>query len=177
MQLNHSGPSLSNNWIGSPKAIAFEATDIQEKLSNTHLPCYIIKDFRGRIGVSNEGAISQEGKGLELLAMVAPLTAKQLGDTTFQKDYNLKYCYKTGAMANGIASEALVIAMGKAQLLGSFGAAGLVPRRVKEAIDTIQQALPTQTYAFNLIHSPNEKALEAGAVSYTHLTLPTKRIV
>jgi len=67
-------------------------------------------------------------------------------------------------MANGIASEALVIAMGKAALIGSFGAAGLVPRRVNEAIDKIQSSLPTQAYAFNLIHSPSEKALETGAV-------------
>ena len=67
-------------------------------------------------------------------------------------------------MANGIASEDLVIAMGQAGLLGSFGAAGLVPKRVLAAIEKIQSALPTQSYAFNLIHSPNEPALEAGAV-------------
>ncbi len=164
MQIGHIGNGLSSNWKGSPRAIAFDEASIKEKLANTHLPCYIVKDFGDRIGVSNEGEITQEGKGLQLLAMVPPLTAAQLGDPTFQKDYQLKYCYKTGAMANGIASEALVIAMGKAGLIGSFGAAGLVPRRVNEAIDTIQSALPTQAYAFNLIHSPNEKALETGAV-------------
>ena len=164
MQLNYHGQGLSSNWKGSPRSIAFEATGIQEKLANTHLPCYIVKDFRDRIGVSNEGEITQAGKGLQLLAMVPPLTAAQLGDASFKEDYRLKYCYKTGAMANGIASEALVIAVGKAQLLGSFGAAGLVPKRVNQAIETIQSQLATETYAFNLIHSPNEKALEAGAV-------------
>ena len=164
MEIGHIGNGLSSNWKGSPRAIAFDEAGIKEKLANTHLPCYIVKDFGDRIGISNEGEITQEGKGLQLLAMVPPLTAAQLGDPTFQGDYQLKYCYKTGAMANGIASEALVIAMGKAALIGSFGAAGLVPRRVNEAIDTIQTALPTQSYAFNLIHSPNEKALETGAV-------------
>ncbi len=164
MQIGYIGNGISSNWKGSPRAIAFDEASIKEKLANTHLPCYIVKDFGDRIGVSNEGEITQEGKGLQLLAMVPPLTAAQLGDPTFQRDYQLKYCYKTGAMANGIASEALVIAMGKAALIGSFGAAGLVPRRVNEAIDTIQAALPTQSYAFNLIHSPNEKALETGAV-------------
>ena len=54
--------------------------------------------------------------------------------------------------------------MGQAEMIGSFGAAGLVPRRVNQAIDEIQANLPTQAYAFNLIHSPNEKALEEGAV-------------
>ena len=67
-------------------------------------------------------------------------------------------------MANGIASADLVISLGKANLLGSFGAAGLIPSRVKEAIDQIQSALGDKTYAFNLIHSPTEKALEEGAV-------------
>jgi trans-AT polyketide synthase/acyltransferase/oxidoreductase domain-containing protein len=63
-------------------------------------------------------------------------------------------------MANGIASEELVIAAGKAGLLGSFGAAGLVPSRIEAAIQQIQQVLPQGPYAFNLIHSPNEDALE-----------------
>ena len=164
MQLTHTGKPLPLNWKGSPRSIAFDATGIQEKLNNTHLPCYVVKDFAGRIGVTNEGEIAAEGRGQEMLAMVAPLTATQLGDPTFLKDYGVKYAYKTGAMANGIASEALVIAMGQAEMVGSFGAAGLVPRRVNQAIDEIQANLPTQAYAFNLIHSPNEKALEEGAV-------------
>jgi hypothetical protein len=37
-------------------------------------------------------------------------------------------------MANGIASEELVIALGKENILSSFGAAGLVPERIKQAI-------------------------------------------
>ena len=164
MQLKYSGNPSSLNWKGSPRSIAFDLKGIREKLENTHLPCYVVKDFSGRIGLTNEGEITTEGKGLQILAMVAPMTAEQLGDPEFRADYQVKYAYKTGAMANGIASEALVIAIGKAQLLGSFGAAGLIPKRVNEAIETIQGNLPSQVYAFNLIHSPNEKALEAGAV-------------
>lgn len=164
MQLTHTGKPLPLNWKGSPRSIAFDAQGIQEKLKNTHLPCYVVKDFGGRIGVTNEGEIAAEGRGQEMLAMVAPLTAQQLGDPTFQEDYKVKYGYKTGAMANGIASEELVIAMGQANMIGSFGAAGLVPKRVNQAIDKIQAALPVQPYAFNLINSPTEKALEEGAV-------------
>lgn len=164
MTINYNGTSNHLYWKGSPRVLSFDAEGIQQKLQNTALPCFIIQDFRGRIGVANEGEVSTEGKGLRLLAMVAPMTAEQLGDPTFRKDYNIRYAYKTGAMANGIASADLVIAMGKAGLLGSFGAAGLVPRRVLENIQKIQAALPTQTYVFNLIHSPNEEALEAGAV-------------
>ncbi|MFK7776054.1 MAG: PfaD family polyunsaturated fatty acid/polyketide biosynthesis protein [Saprospiraceae bacterium] len=164
MSLKYNGTPQQLFWKGSPRDIVFDTASIQEKLSATDKPCYILQDFRGRIGASNNGELVSEGRGLQVLAMANPMTAAQLGDSSFQKDYNLKYSYKTGAMANGIASEELVIAIGKAGFLGSFGAAGLVPTRVLQAIEKIQGALPTQSYAFNLIHSPNEPALEEGAV-------------
>lgn len=151
-------------WKGSPRAIAFDAVAMREKLAATNLPCYVVKDFRGRIGVTNEGELSAEGPGLELAGMAPVMRAQDLGDETFRRDYGLRYAYKTGAMANGIASTDLVIAMGQGGLLGSFGAAGLVPDRVAAAISEMQANLPTQAYAVNLIHSPNEEALERGAV-------------
>ncbi|MFK7807043.1 MAG: PfaD family polyunsaturated fatty acid/polyketide biosynthesis protein [Saprospiraceae bacterium] len=164
MNITYNGTPQQLFWKGSPRDIVFEPEQIREKLNNTEAPCYVMKDFRGRIGVANGGELVSSGRGLQVLAMMPPMTAEQLGDPTFRTDYNLKYAYKTGAMANGIASAELVIAIGKAKLLGSFGAAGLVPKRVNEAIEQIQNALPTETYAFNLIHSPVEEALEAGAV-------------
>ena len=153
-------------WKGSPRSISFDSKGIQHKLRNTADNCFIVEDHAGRIGVANAGSLTTEDKGLQVLGMVAPLEAHQLGDPSFQADYALKYNYKTGAMANGIASEELVIAMGKAGLIGSFGAAGLVPSRVEEAIKTIQAALTKESYAVNLIHSPNEPALEEGAVKH-----------
>ena len=153
-------------WKGSPRSISFDSKGIQHKLRNTADNCFIVEDHAGRIGVANAGSLTTEDRGLQVLGMVAPLEAHQLGDPSFQADYALKYNYKTGAMANGIASEELVIAMGKAGLIGSFGAAGLVPSRVEKAIKTIQAALTKESYAVNLIHSPNEPALEEGAVKH-----------
>ena len=164
MNISYNGTPQPLFWKGSPRDIVFDAESIREKLNRTNLPCYVMEDFQGRIGVSNSGELVSEGRGLQVLAMTPPMTASQLGDPTFKEDYNLKYAYKTGAMANGIASEELVIAVGKAGFLGSYGAAGQVPERVLQGIDKIQTARPTQSYAFNLIHSPNEEALEAGAV-------------
>lgn len=164
MDINYNGTPQQLFWKGSPREIVFDVEGIKEKLQQTDRPCYVMKDFRGRIGVSNTGELVAQGRGLQVLAIANPMTASQLGDPTFRADYKLKYAYKTGAMANGIASADLVIAIGQADLLGSFGAAGLVPQRILEAIEKIQTALPHQTYAFNLIHSPVEEALEAGAV-------------
>nr|NDJ25211.1 PfaD family polyunsaturated fatty acid/polyketide biosynthesis protein [Nostoc sp. B(2019)] len=82
----------------------------------------------------------------------------------FLSFHGVKYAYVTGAMAGGIASEEMVIALGKEKILSSFGAGGLTPNRLEAAINRIQQALPQGPYTFNLIHSPNEPAIERCAV-------------
>lgn len=162
--MNFNGTPQQLFWKGSPRDIIFDDNLIREKLLKTHEACYVLKDFNGRIGVSNTGTLVSEGRGLQVLAMSSPMTASQLGDSTFCEDYKLKYAYITGAMANGIASADLVIAIGKANLLGSYGAAGQMPSKINESIDEIQAGLPHQTYAVNLIHSPSEQALESAAV-------------
>lgn len=162
--LEFKGTSTGLFWKGSPRMIAFDKAGMQEKIDNIDKPIYVVRDFSGRVGMTNDGTVESSGPGLELLMLRGPMLPEQLGDSSFCRDYGLRYAYKTGAMANGIASEDLVIAMGQAGLLGSFGAAGLVPKRVLAAIEKIQAALPTQSYAFNLIHSPNEPALEEGSV-------------
>jgi PfaD family protein len=82
-----------------------------------------------------------------------------LGDPAFRTRYGLHYNLYAGAMANGIASEKMLIALGKAGMMGSFGAAGLSLERIEAAIHTVQQELPQGPYAFNLINSPSETGL------------------
>lgn len=96
-----------------------------------------------------------------LRAWLPPLTPDQLGDPAFRAAHGLKYAYMTGAMANGIGSVAIVEAMSRAGMLGSFGAAGLSVERIAAAIDRLQLALGEMPYCVNLIHSPNEPAHEA----------------
>jgi len=118
--IKYTGNSSILYWKGSPRSIAWTEAEQLEKLQNTAQHCFVVLDFAGRIGVTNEGSLSTDGKGLKVLGMVAPFGAEQLGDAGFRADYGLKYAYKTGAMANGIASEELVIAMGKANCIGSL---------------------------------------------------------
>lgn len=89
---------------------------------------------------------------------------EKFGDTGFRKTYGVRCAFYAGAMANGIASAEMVIALGKAGLMGSFGAAGMVRSKLETVVDQIQSELPNGPYAFNLIHSPNEEALERSAV-------------
>ena len=151
------------NWQGNFNNVSFDAEQIKLKLRNLEKPCYIVRN-EGIIGITNEGNLSHVNNGktaqMEMLMAVPPLAIQQLGDTRFLDFYGVKYAYMTGAMAQGIASEEMVIALGKQRILSVFGAGGLSPSRVETAINKIQQALNQKPYAFNLLHSPSEPAIE-----------------
>src|SRR5260221_14125585 len=56
---------------------------------------------------------------------------EQLGSAGFKKAFGIRYAYMAGSMANGIASEELVIAMSQRSFLRSFGPAGLTVKRIR----------------------------------------------
>ncbi len=153
---------LQLDWCGPTESVVFD--DAASVLRTPERPCYVVR-LGTRVGVTCEGRLCPAGEGAgSALALIPPLTPQQLGDPAFRATYGLRYAYMAGSMANAIASEAMVIALGQAGMLGAFGAGGLPPRRLEEAIRRIQAALPQGPYAFNLIHSPLEPALEREAV-------------
>jgi len=158
-------PSISFGWSGPASSIAYDESGMQACLLNIEKPVYCVR-VADRIGLTNEGSLSPytTGDTGEILAVIPALAADQLGDPDFCRVYGLRYAYAAGAMANGIASEALVIELGKAGYLGSFGAAGLSLARIEAAIQRIQEALPNGPYAFNIIHTPNEPSIEKKVV-------------
>ncbi|MBL4825387.1 MAG: PfaD family polyunsaturated fatty acid/polyketide biosynthesis protein [SAR324 cluster bacterium] len=148
-----------------PAKVANTETEIRNKLLCLNQALCVVQN-EAVIGVclAEDLTNSTSGTSSSLLAHALPMQVGQFGDSDFMRVYGVNMAYMTGAMANGIASEGLVIASGKAGMLSSFGAAGLVPSRIEEAIKKIQQALPHGPYAFNLIHSPSEDAIERSAV-------------
>ena len=141
---------------------------------------------------AKSGAQSGSGSassGFPVAAFAPAVPPEQLGDASFKRDHGLRYNYVAGAMANGIASTALVEEMARGGMLGFFGAAGLSLTRVEAAIDQLSSSLNGIPFGFNLIHSPNEPALEAAvadlylrrgirlveASAYLRLTLPLVR--
>lgn len=154
-------------WQGSIDSVAFDDLGIKEKLLNLDEPCYVVR-VKEQIGVTNEGHASYINNGnsrqTELLMTAAPISLQQLGDANFLKFHGVKYAYVAGAMAGGIASEELVIALGKEKLLSSFGTGGLSSDRIEAAINRVQQALPKEPYAFNLLHNPHEPVVERNTV-------------
>ena len=89
-----------------------------------------------------------------ILAWVNALTPDQLGDASFCHDYGVRVPYVVGAMANGITSTAMVIAIARGGMIGFFGAAGLSTPAIESAIIEIKDAVGNAPFGINLIHSP-----------------------
>ena len=150
-------------WSVPESSVSYDEASIQEKLSNTAKPCYFVEKD-GVVGVSQEAVPGEASDHHSVQAFVSMLNVDQLGDAAFRYAHKTRFAYYAGAMANGIASAELVIALGKAGILCSFGAGGCVPSHVEMSLQKIQAELPNGPYAANLIHSPKEPALERGNV-------------
>ncbi|HEY9076233.1 MAG TPA: PfaD family polyunsaturated fatty acid/polyketide biosynthesis protein [Anaerolineaceae bacterium] len=147
-------------WHGSPQDAAFEPIAVRAMLLDLDIPLHIIIRSDGEVGVARKGALSAAPGGYGILASLPSQPIGSLGDPAFRSTYGVSAALYAGAMANGIASEEMLITLGKTGLMGSFGAGGLSPSRVETAIRKVQAALPDGPYAFNLLHSPFEPAVE-----------------
>jgi len=92
------------------------------------------------------------------------ITPESLGSRAFMEEYNLRYAYLTGAMFRGIASKELVIAMGKAGMMGYLGTGGMELNAIEDAIRDIRGALDGKPYGMNLLHNYYNPDAEEGLV-------------
>jgi trans-AT polyketide synthase, acyltransferase and oxidoreductase domains len=140
-------------------------TGIRNALLNTTRPVYVVKHERG-LALSQSGAAELSDRlhgpagGLPLYAYVPPLHPQNLGEPEFKASHGLRYAYVAGEMANGITSVRMVMEVGKAGMVGFFGAGGLLPQHVEEAVDRLQNEAPSIPFGVNLIHSPGNLDLE-----------------
>jgi PfaD family protein len=177
-------------WLPNGTPPDAEPEAVREALRDVRRPVTLVQTSHG-LGLAQGGScvlgdVSSDLDALPIVAILPACRPEQLGDRTFCDDHRLRYPYVAGAMANGIGSCEIVEAMGRAGMLGFFGAAGLAPERVEAAIDRLRQSLGDIPFGFNLIHSPNEPRLEAEVVelylrsevrlveasAYLDLTLP-----
>lgn len=180
-------------WTGSEAELLTDPASIRSVLDDIRQPVYVV-DNDGTLALATGGAAQigglDNGTGaLPLVGFVGPMRPEQLGDPSFCADHGIRFPYMAGSMANGIASVELVEAVSRSGMLASFGAAGRSVAQIEEAIDHITRHLGERPYCFNLIHSPNEPALEAAVVdlylrrgirrveasAYLDLTLPVVR--
>ena len=119
-----------------------EVLPLEEGLQRLGAPVLVAEKAGQAVAVLG-GALhlGQAAGGLPVQAVLPAGTAAGLGAASFRARHGLAFGCYAGAMANGIASEDLVIALGQGGVLAFFGAAGLAPARIGEAIDNVQAAL------------------------------------
>ncbi|MGE5754549.1 MAG: PfaD family polyunsaturated fatty acid/polyketide biosynthesis protein [Planctomycetaceae bacterium] len=163
---------------------------LERALGRVRDPFLVMERAGGHELVEGDPAMPEVAGTDHLAGYLPPCRPEHLGDASFCAEHRLRFPYLAGAMANGIGSAEIVEAMGRAGMLGIFGAAGLPPAAVEAAIDRLVRTLgPSVPHGFNLIHSPNEPDLEAAVVAlylrrgvrlveasaYLDLTLPVVR--
>lgn len=135
---------------------------LAEALRFVREPLYLV----GRDGatVPQLGGTGRLGAGISDAAHPAayapPCLPENLGDPSFCREIGIRYPYLGGSMAKGISSAAMAEELGRAGMLGFFGAAGLPLSQVAETADRLKASLGDIPYGFNLIHSPHEPDLE-----------------
>ncbi|WP_051970228.1 PfaD family polyunsaturated fatty acid/polyketide biosynthesis protein [Kitasatospora azatica] len=159
-------PPTPLHWQGA----TYPSTDpagVYQVLAELERPCFIVRTPHG-IGAASGGQV-RPGAGapagsLPLLAAAAPLPPHRLGSAAFLSAHGVRQPYLAGAMAGGIASAELVIALAREGFLASYGAAGLLPETIEKALERFAAQIPGLPFAVNLIHSPSEERLEREAV-------------
>ncbi len=156
-------------WLPDGTGPRFGDDALAASIGRVDQPLHVIREG-GRLGIGlggrsllGTGSLHME-PSYALRAFAPALSPGQLGDPAFRAAHGLKYAYLAGAMANGIGSEEIVEAMSRAGMLAFFGSAGLSLTRVEAAVDRLQKNLGSAPFGINLIHSPNEPALESGVV-------------
>ena len=101
----------------------------------------------------------------ELSTMLSTISNKlqphMLGSESFRKRYGIRYAYLAGGMYKGIASQALVIAMGQAGLLGFLGTGGRDIESVECDVIAIKKALGhSGVFGVNLVSQLEHPELE-----------------
>lgn len=159
-------------WKAGPVPAAFAPAEIARAAAAFREAAHVVADpDTGRLGVARGGTIVADGTAngaatLPVIGSLPPLFPEWLGDRSFTETHGLRFPYVTGAMANGIATPAIVVAMAKAGMLGFLGSAGLSHASIAQRLDAIDAELGGTglPWGANLIHSPNEPNLERGTV-------------
>ncbi len=123
----------------------------------------IISSTDGHVRLESASPTAGDG----WVGRLPPLYPEWLGDPGFVREHGVRFPYVAGAMANGIATAELVVAMGRARMQAFFGSAGLSPPAIERGLTEIEQGLAGSSAAWgaNLINSPNEPQLEADVAS------------
>jgi trans-AT polyketide synthase, acyltransferase and oxidoreductase domains len=148
-------------WHGQRQP-STDPAGIYTALAELDRPCFIVRTPDG-VGAVAGGGTNGTGEGLPLLAAVPPLPPRRLGAKAFLTTHQVRLAYHAGAMASGISSAEMVVALAREGLLGTYGSAGLLPDTVEKALLRFAAEIPGLPYAVNLTHTPGEERRERDA--------------
>ncbi|HBG08144.1 MAG: 2-nitropropane dioxygenase [Geobacteraceae bacterium GWC2_58_44] len=150
------------SWSAAADAPAGKKRSLKEALRFVRQPLYLVENDGvmvpelGGVGLLGSGS----GEGLSLAGFAPPCLPENLGDPAFCRELGIRFPYLGGSMAKGISSAAIAEELGRAGMLGFFGAAGLPLSQVEATAERLSASLGDLPYGFNLIHSPHEPELE-----------------
>ncbi len=174
-------------------AASFAAAMIAKAAGSPREPVTVIFDSpKSRLGVllAPQADDAPDSIDATVTAVLPALYPEWLGDRSFCETHGVRFPYVVGEMANGLTTTRMVVEAARAGFLGFFGAAGLDPARIEDAVAQLSRELgPDISWGSNLIHSPQESALEDATVevylrrgvrrvsasAFMRLTLPVVR--
>lgn len=159
-------PPMQATWAGPwfrPEP-ASEVRDVAAALGDVADPLVVVSDVGGAQRWYRRGYHGRGAGEVALRATVPAVDPGSLGSAAFRNAHGLRMAYVAGAMAGGIGSAEIVIAMAKAGLIGFFGAGGLPLPAVEQALQTVVAGVGTGAWGFNLLHNPAEPAMEERTV-------------
>jgi trans-AT polyketide synthase/acyltransferase/oxidoreductase domain-containing protein len=169
LQSSFNNEPLQGWWTKGDKPPEQGDHAVKTALMQVTNPVFLLNSG-GRIAVGRGGTFriggfaGKEPRGCPVLAYIPALTPENLGSHRFKKSYNLRYAYIAGAMANGITSVQMVEEMGRAGMIGFFGAAGLPLDEIDVAINRLKHRMNNLPFGFNLIHRPGDPEQEAALI-------------
>ena len=160
------GNTLQGWWVRNGSAAGHR---LEEGLCRISAPLYLVTQD-GALTAQTSGSVQLGdapvgADAIPLVGHAVPVLPRQLGDAEFCAELGLRYPYIGGSMAKGISSAAMAEELGRAGMLGFFGAAGLPFHEVEAAVDRLKNSLGETPFGFNLIHSPHEPDLEEALVT------------
>jgi PfaD family protein len=159
------GETARRSWVDmSAEALVHAAERFRERV-------HVLRDRRsGEVGAcfDDRGPRALEATHA-LIATLPPIYPEWLGSREFTEVHRVRFPYVAGAMAHGIASRPLVVALARAQMLSFFGAAGLPPAVVEDNVVGIRSDLEAEgavdaSWGSDLIHAPHDPSIEEALV-------------
>jgi PfaD family protein len=165
--------------LGVEPEVDFSPTALVDAAARCRERVHVLRSqSTGALGVSfgdRPTALADSFSDVSLVASLEPIYPEWLGSTEFLHAHGVRFPYVSGAMAHGIASPELVLAMARAELLSFYGSAGLSPEVVETNVVRLQEELSegNASWGSDLIHTPHDPAIEERLTElYLHHEVP-----